>query len=526
MQAVFTHEDGNSDLAFSNFVLHPQQKQLTRQGQPVSLGSRAFDVLSLLVGKRGQLVTKNELLDSAWPDVVVEENNLQVQVSALRKLLGPDVIATVPGRGYRFTAPVFRTATDTPGTHAVVSASAGGHRSLAVLALAVTGADHEGAYWCESLAEDIIHKLSRSRWLHVIPGNSSLRHRTGQADHAQVCQQLGVKYLVCGHVHMQGTRVRVGVELIDGPRNEMVWTHRCEESTDDLAGLKDAISSAIVGALEPMCLRHEEKAHNRWPSPAPSFAQTDSWPVLMRARWHFWRSTREDLAQARHHAQQALQIHPEDPRALCLLAFVAMWTVWSGRSTDVQADVQEAQRLALRAVALDDTDACAHFSLGCALSLSGKLAQAMGEQECALSLYPQFAPAAGALARMHLLCGQGALAHQHVRQACAASPLDPQMSLWLGTRALACFMEGEHEQAVGWAVQALAKRPDWVFNHHVLAACQMAAGQTMAARATVHEARTFGPYALAALQATHPFACERQQQRLIDCLKQAGWSDA
>jgi DNA-binding winged helix-turn-helix (wHTH) protein/tetratricopeptide (TPR) repeat protein len=524
MQAAFAHEDGNSDLAFSSFVLHQQQKQLTRQGRPVSLGSRAFDVLSLLVGKRGQLVTKNELLDSAWPDVVVEENNLQVQVSALRKLLGPDVIATVPGRGYRFTAPVFRAGADAASTRADAGASMGCNCSLAVLALAVKGADHDGGYWCESLAQDILRKLSRSRWLHVIPGNSSLRHQTGQVDHAHVCQQLGVKYLVCGHVHMQGARVRVGVELIDGQRNEMVWTLCHEDSADDLAGLKDAVSSAIVSALEPMCLRHEEKAHNRWPAPAQSLTQPDSWPLLMRARWHFWRSTPEDLAQARHHAQQALHIHADDPRALCLLAFVAMWTIWSGRSTDVRADVEEAQRLALRAVALDDTDACAHFSLGCALSLSGKLAQAMGEQECALSLYPQFAPAAGELARMHLLCGHGAWAHQHVRQACAASPLDPHMSLWLRTRALACFMDGEHEQAVAWAVQALAKRPDWVFNLHLLAACQMAAGQALAARVTLQEASTLGPYALAALQAGHPFASERQLQRLIDCLRQAGWS--
>ena len=75
-----------------------------RMGAPLALGQRAFDVLLALVERRDRLVGKGELLDLVWPGLVVEENNLQVQVSTLRKLLGPQAIATVPGRGYRFTA--------------------------------------------------------------------------------------------------------------------------------------------------------------------------------------------------------------------------------------------------------------------------------------------------------------------------------------------------------------------------------------------------------------------------------------
>ncbi len=73
-------------------------------GSPVVIGARAFDVLLALFERRDRTVTKSEMLDLVWPAVFVEENNLQVQVSALRKLLGPSVIATIPGRGYRFTA--------------------------------------------------------------------------------------------------------------------------------------------------------------------------------------------------------------------------------------------------------------------------------------------------------------------------------------------------------------------------------------------------------------------------------------
>jgi DNA-binding winged helix-turn-helix (wHTH) protein len=89
---------------FGSFELQPDQRRLLAHGDPVPLGQRAFDVLHALIGRRERLVAKNELLDLVWPGVVVEENNLQVQISSLRKLLGPQAIATVPGRGYRFTA--------------------------------------------------------------------------------------------------------------------------------------------------------------------------------------------------------------------------------------------------------------------------------------------------------------------------------------------------------------------------------------------------------------------------------------
>ena len=88
---------------YGSFELQPDQRRLLVDGRPVALGSRAFDVLLALVERAGQLVAKNALLDLVWPGLVVEENNLQVQVSALRKILGQEAIATIPGRGYRFT---------------------------------------------------------------------------------------------------------------------------------------------------------------------------------------------------------------------------------------------------------------------------------------------------------------------------------------------------------------------------------------------------------------------------------------
>src|SRR6185436_1073420 len=89
---------------FGRCELNPVARQVLVDGAPAALGGRAFDVLLALVERSERLVTKDELLELAWPGLVVEENNLQVQISTLRKLLGPQAIATIPGRGYQFTA--------------------------------------------------------------------------------------------------------------------------------------------------------------------------------------------------------------------------------------------------------------------------------------------------------------------------------------------------------------------------------------------------------------------------------------
>ena len=91
-------------LRFEHFAIKAAERQLLINGHPATLGSRAFDLLVALIERRDRVVTKNELLDLVWPGLVVEESNLAVQVSNLRKLLGARSIATIPGRGYRFTA--------------------------------------------------------------------------------------------------------------------------------------------------------------------------------------------------------------------------------------------------------------------------------------------------------------------------------------------------------------------------------------------------------------------------------------
>jgi DNA-binding response OmpR family regulator len=100
--------DSRGRLRFLSFDLRPTERLLLRNGEPVDIGSRAFDLLMALVCARGQIVSKAAIFDHVWPSITVEEGNLRLQMSALRRVLGDerDIIKTIRGRGYLFAAEV------------------------------------------------------------------------------------------------------------------------------------------------------------------------------------------------------------------------------------------------------------------------------------------------------------------------------------------------------------------------------------------------------------------------------------
>jgi len=119
---------------FGRFAISLAERRLHVDGQQVALGSRAFDLLAALVARRDRVVPKDELIEVVWPGLVVEDNNLQVQISALRKVLGAQAIATVPGRGYQFTvAAAAQPPGIAPAPRAVVRAGAAPSRASRLL---------------------------------------------------------------------------------------------------------------------------------------------------------------------------------------------------------------------------------------------------------------------------------------------------------------------------------------------------------------------------------------------------------
>src|SRR6476660_1640460 len=106
MQTIDTSASTSAPRRFGRFELRPGERILLADDAPITIGARAFDLLLALTDHPGTLLGKDHLLSVVWPGLVVEENNLQVQVSTLRKILGPNAVATIPGRGYRFDWPI------------------------------------------------------------------------------------------------------------------------------------------------------------------------------------------------------------------------------------------------------------------------------------------------------------------------------------------------------------------------------------------------------------------------------------
>lgn len=119
--------------AFDNVELLTGERRLLVDGQPKPVGARAFQVLVTLLEQRDRVVSKDELLDAVWPNLVVEQNNVPVQIAALRKLLGPSVVSTVPGRGYKYSGGPVRT------TSAAASATAAPARPAGDTAVPLVG---------------------------------------------------------------------------------------------------------------------------------------------------------------------------------------------------------------------------------------------------------------------------------------------------------------------------------------------------------------------------------------------------
>ncbi|MCK1284243.1 winged helix-turn-helix domain-containing protein [Bradyrhizobium sp. 44] len=206
-------------VSFGPFHFDLSDSKLSFQGAPIALSSRALNILRVLALAKGNVVSKDRLLDAVWPGLAVEENNIQVHISALRKELdrrtdGESFIITMPGRGYRLVGlerPPETDQSEMGGPAGLVIPGA----SIAVLPFQNMSGDPEQEYFADGIVEDIITGLSRIKWLFVIARNSSFVHKGKAVDLKQIGHDLGVRYLVEGSVRKAGDRVRITVQLID-----------------------------------------------------------------------------------------------------------------------------------------------------------------------------------------------------------------------------------------------------------------------------------------------------------------------
>ena len=305
-------------FTFGPFRLLGRQRQLLSRGVPVPLGSRAFDLLFALVKRQGRLATKDELMAEVWLGTLVEENNLQVQISALRKVLDEDAegryLLTVPGRGYRFVAPVEREKTKAaPAEPASSPMPLPDKPSIAVLPFTNMSGDAEQEYFADGIVEDITTALSRFPSLFVIARNSSFTYKGRAVDMRQVGHELGVRYILEGSVRKVGRRVRITGQLVQAEAGTHVWAERYDRDFGDIFALQDEMTASIVGALVPSLQRAEmERARTKPPE------SLDAYELYLRAMAALNTWTKGGNDQALQFLEQALAIDPNFVAAVIL----------------------------------------------------------------------------------------------------------------------------------------------------------------------------------------------------------------
>ncbi len=293
-----------SVFEFGDFRLDASGRMLTRAGAPVRLTPRIFATLLYLVERRGTVLGKEELLTALWPDVVVEENNLEQAISKLRQALGEapgdnKYVATVSGRGYRFVAPVAVLAPSTQGAEssdvtpatiadtltapepqrgprprshrvalaAMFLASAGlaglyvrssfegpvgdarPPRSLAVLPFKplVTETRDEALEF--GVADSLIAKLGSLDALTVRPLSAVRRFHASLQDPVAAGRELGVEAVLDGHIQRLKERIRVTVRLVRIADGRQLWAGQYDEQFTSIFDIQDAISEQVTFEL-------------------------------------------------------------------------------------------------------------------------------------------------------------------------------------------------------------------------------------------------------------------------------------
>jgi TolB-like protein/tetratricopeptide (TPR) repeat protein len=381
---------------FGPFELDPAEHRLLRDGVEVSLQLKAFETLCLLVENAGRLIKKEELLRQVWPDTLVEENNLNKNVSVLRKALGERstggaYIETIPRVGYRFVAPV----SDIP---AGLASAAHDLSAIAVLPFADMSPGRDQDYLCEGLAEELTNALIRIDGLRVAARSASFQFRSAGADVRAVGRQLGVGTLLEGSVRRSEDRLRVTVQLVEVATGYHRWSQSFDRTFGDVFAIQDEIAESTVaslrgGALGPL----EKQALLRRHTDATAYE------YYLRGLQHLHRMTQSDLERSGEMFERAIELDLNYSPALAGLAMVhAALYEWFGGSED---DLIEAERASQRALELATDLAEAHAARGCALSLSRQYEEAAGEFEEAIRLNPNLFDAYYSFARTSFASG-------------------------------------------------------------------------------------------------------------------------
>ena len=422
-------------LEFGEFRLDTGERRLTRRGEPVPMPPRVFDLLSLFVENPGRLLEKEELLKALWPDSFVEEANLAVNVSTLRRILddgvtgGERYIETVPKRGYRFIAEIRQVPEPVPAAPdpvrsqptsrkgialaAICAVLAAGSllayrhfaapepavRSLAVLPFYSLSGDERLAYLGNGMADAIPTRLSALNRIEVRPTSSVLKYSDKGRDPLQAGRELGVDAVLDGRVHLQDKRIRVTVQLLRLSDGKQLWADTFDDFFTNIFAVEDTIGEKAATALSVHLTDSEQHQFSR-----RGTGNTDAYRLYLEGQYLASKRLNEATIGAIDSFQKAVFLDPTYPQPYAAMA--NSYLIHSGEGFSPEAR-EKAKSAALKALSLDPALPEAHLAIGQVLMRADwdwpGAEQAFRK---AISLRPGFAAAHAALATVHTAKGR------------------------------------------------------------------------------------------------------------------------
>jgi TolB-like protein len=441
------------------------RRSLRVNGIARDIGSRAFDLLVTLIEARDRVLNKEWLLERVWPDVVVEESNLYVHISTLRRVIGAKAIATVPGRGYQFTAELLSPSA-VPAVATSTLASSGGMPSIAVLPFKAPGIGADRAHLVDGIVEAIVTGLSQMPRLRVIGSGSSLSYKGREVDVRAVGRELTVRYALEGSVRLGSDRLRVNARLAETEGARTLWAEQFDGAPEDLLDFSDDLTTRVVMAIVPSVDAAElDRAYAARPE---SLAAYD---LYLRALVRVREMTREGSGTAIELLQEALEKQPGFAAAAGLAAWAYTLRIPQGWSEDQELDTQRG--LALASIAIEDhvVDPEALSRGGYAMAfLSRDPQRGLPAVERAIRIGPNHAGSRIDAGWVNCYCGLHEQAKSDFHHFIRLSPRDPMLYRAHAGLSFATLMTGDFEAAANWAKRALAGNPRFTPAHRALVA--------------------------------------------------------
>ncbi len=395
--------------------------------------------------------------------------------------------------------------------------------SIAVLALTNMNRDPDLDFIGDGITEDLITALSKIRSFKVISRESTFSYKDSAINVRQVAKELGVQYVLEGSVRKAGSRVRVTAQLIDAATGHHVWAERYDREMEDIFDLQDEITQIIAGALEP-----ELNAVERDRAVHKSPDNLDAWELYQRALWHMWSYENDKLSTAIGLFKKANQADPGFAPAYAYLAYSYYLTVIMGYADEPAAQLQEGLAAANLALKHDDKDAIPYFAAGRIHMMLGDHDASIASLKKSIELNPCFAQSYHGLGFALTLAGRLEEAKQTSRKAIDLSPRDPMLWAFNVVHALTYVLDGENEEGLSWAQQAMQiPSASGYWSHAVKAASLANLDRTDEARIALADAVKAKPdLTIAFLKENMPTKDENGLEPYLAGLRKAGLAES